>query len=377
VTLRGGDVFQAHGELTNFSPVTAVGVRAVILLPEIDVLALEGTFDACSPISATVYDCAVGDIAMGEVRTVDLTLQSTTFFPPGSGGVGSSSLLMNVTETGLVDWNPDNGSAGIQITNIPGVSDIAVAISGPTQLDVSAAGTYSLSVSNLGADPASRVHVQADFFPGIVVTEISAATAVCALPPANPDLPWSAWCDLDFLGPGETFTANVSILAAQAGNYFVGGWARTDSFQLDMDNDQVVQSLRVAVNQPPPPPVSSGGGGGGGGGGCFIATAAYGSYLAPEVMVLRRFRDERLLTNRPGRILVDWYYRLSPPIADYIADRESLRLAVRLMLTPIVYSVKYPAPAGMIMFGGLAFIWTRRRGNLRWAGRLSGPRSKP
>ncbi|MEK7285672.1 MAG: CFI-box-CTERM domain-containing protein, partial [Nitrospirota bacterium] len=42
---------------------------------------------------------------------------------------------------------------------------------------------------------------------------------------------------------------------------------------------------------------------------CFIATAAYGSYLDPHVQVLRNFRDRHLLTNRPGQIFVHFYYQ--------------------------------------------------------------------
>ena len=77
------------------------------------------------------------------------------------------------------------------------------------------------------------------------------------------------------------------------------------------------------------------------GGGCFIATAAYGSYLASEVMVLRDFRDNYLLTNSIGKALVEFYYATSPSIADYIAERPILRGVIRICLTPIVYGVKY------------------------------------
>jgi len=83
----------------------------------------------------------------------------------------------------------------------------------------------------------------------------------------------------------------------------------------------------------------------GGSGACFIATAAYGSYLEPEVMVLRQFRDNFLLTNEPGRAFVAWYYRNSPGIAGLIANHETARTIVRVMLTPVVYVLKYPLPA--------------------------------
>lgn len=75
---------------------------------------------------------------------------------------------------------------------------------------------------------------------------------------------------------------------------------------------------------------------GGGGGGCFIATAAFGSYMEPHVKVLREFRDRFLLTNPLGRHFVDLYYIYSPPVADLIAKDEGMRAAMRCGLMPIV-----------------------------------------
>ncbi len=81
------------------------------------------------------------------------------------------------------------------------------------------------------------------------------------------------------------------------------------------------------------PPVS---GGDGGGGGCFIATAAYGSLMAPHVKILRDFRDRFLLHNSVGKGFTHLYYTYSPPMADFIAKHDNLRSVVRVSLLPIV-----------------------------------------
>ncbi|HNX13830.1 MAG TPA: hypothetical protein PKH29_03140 [Oscillospiraceae bacterium] len=53
----------------------------------------------------------------------------------------------------------------------------------------------------------------------------------------------------------------------------------------------------------------------GSGGSCYIATAVYGSYDAPEVLILRKFRDEILGATLLGRIFISAYYKLSPRFA--------------------------------------------------------------
>jgi len=112
---------------------------------------------------------------------------------------------------------------------------------------------------------------------------------------------------------------------------------------------------------------TSSGSGSGGGGGCFIATAAYGSYLHPEVMTLRNFRDQHLLTNVPGRAFVACYYRISPPIADFIRVHESTRFIVRVMLAPIIFVIKHylAAFAAAYFFACIVFIARRKRCTLK------------
>jgi hypothetical protein len=75
----------------------------------------------------------------------------------------------------------------------------------------------------------------------------------------------------------------------------------------------------------------------GGGGFCFIATAAYGTDTARQLDVLREFRDKLLLPSTVGARLVSFYYRTSPPIADFISRHEALRTIVRVgFVDPIV-----------------------------------------
>ena len=103
----------------------------------------------------------------------------------------------------------------------------------------------------------------------------------------------------------------------------------------------------------------------GGGGGCFIATAAYGSYLDPHVQALRDFRDRHLMTNAAGRALVVLYETYSPRSAARIARHESLKWATRIGLTPVVYTIRYPVPVGTALLVTLIVTgWalrTRRR----------------
>lgn len=66
--------------------------------------------------------------------------------------------------------------------------------------------------------------------------------------------------------------------------------------------------------------------------GCFIATACYDSYSAPEVLILRQFRDNILLKSIIGRAFVTFYYAVSPRLADFIAARDGLKKLVRSIL---------------------------------------------
>ncbi len=109
------------------------------------------------------------------------------------------------------------------------------------------------------------------------------------------------------------------------------------------------------------------------GGSCFIATAAYGSPMAEEIQILREFRDAYLITNPVGKALVDLYYRVSPPMAEFITGHPGLKPIVRATLVPAVamstVAVNTTPVQKAAMIGVLALIvvalavWaTKRRG---------------
>jgi len=79
------------------------------------------------------------------------------------------------------------------------------------------------------------------------------------------------------------------------------------------------------------------------GGGCLIATATYGSELAPQVQQLRELRDNQLLNTESGTAFMsgfnEFYYSFSPIIADYQRENPYFKEAVKLAITPMISSL--------------------------------------
>ncbi len=79
------------------------------------------------------------------------------------------------------------------------------------------------------------------------------------------------------------------------------------------------------------------------GGGCLIATATYGSELAPQVQQLRELRDNKLLQTETGTSFMksfnEFYYSFSPTIADYERESPLFKEAVKITITPLLTSL--------------------------------------
>jgi hypothetical protein len=83
--------------------------------------------------------------------------------------------------------------------------------------------------------------------------------------------------------------------------------------------------------------------GNGEGGGCLIATAAFGSELAPQVQQLRELRDNKLLQTKSGTSFItsfnELYYSFSPIIADYERENPVFKEMVKVAITPMISSL--------------------------------------
>jgi uncharacterized repeat protein (TIGR02543 family) len=127
----------------------------------------------------------------------------------------------------------------------------------------------------------------------------------------------------------------VSIQATAASGYQFAGWAApagalanayaaATTFTMPGENVVVTATFQVISTAT----------------GCFVGSAAYGSPLAEQLDVLREFRDGVLLESAAGSQLVALYYRLSPPMADFISGNSFLRTMVReLLVDPVVWVV--------------------------------------
>jgi len=80
-----------------------------------------------------------------------------------------------------------------------------------------------------------------------------------------------------------------------------------------------------------------------GGGGCLIATAAFGSEMAPQVQFLRELRDNTVMSTESGTTFMtgfnQFYYSFSPYVADYERENPVFKEAVKVTLTPLLTSL--------------------------------------
>ena len=121
------------------------------------------------------------------------------------------------------------------------------------------------------------------------------------------------------------FVEGTMLIANHINDYTLKEWTDVSTFSKNVSTESAKETTSVKS---------------GNGGGCLIATAAYGSELAPQVQQLRELRDNQLLQTESGSafmgIFNDIYYSFSPTIADYERENPMFKEAVKLTITPML-----------------------------------------
>ncbi len=251
-----------------------------------------------------------------------------------------------IVGTGLLNGT----SHGYLLTPVLGTASADVALtmtSTPETLKANIPMTFEITITNNGPDAANDVQFTDWLPPNVLYRHSAASQGVCsAATSAEPPL---LRCNIGVMDVGDSVNVSISLEPQQT-ELQIRNIARVKANEHDPDfsNNTVGENRTITIDE------------------CFIATAAYGSFLHPYVTELRAFRDDYLLSNRLGRWFVDFYYEHSPPIAARIAEDETLRWLARLVLAPLVYTVMYPGWA----FTGVLLLLTgygyRRRHVKQW-----------
>ncbi|MDX1252485.1 MAG: DUF11 domain-containing protein [Gammaproteobacteria bacterium] len=331
-------VYKLTDGTSTWTPMTTAG------LTNLDVLALSVAPTAPSPTVFAGTQSGMFRIVEGDAQW-ELTnnMQDLNGLIPANSGwvLFNASGINNAGQ--IVGWGAFNGQIhGFLLTpeggKIP-TAQLAVTKtlpSGPYPQHVPVA--YSITVTNNGPDTATSV-LLGDWLPDTVTFQSDQAAG------CNRTSDSALVCALGDLASGQSKTVRL-VVTPNGPDVRLDNIARAVSNESDPAFSDNTSSVQGKTDK------------------CFIATAAYGSFLDPHVQALRDFRDRYLLTNAPGRAFVAWYYEHSPPLAAFIARHDSLRATARAVLTPVVYAVKYPAAAfavallGMAGVGGYAY---RRR----------------
>ena len=249
------------------------------------------------------------------------------------------------------DAGVNQGKYGYLLTPVNGTTTVDLKITQTTQPTTVKQGipfNYHITITNLGPQSETNVKMIDWLPPDITFRVVSSSQGSCLKQPEN-----IIRCELGSIHPNLRPEDNNAVyvniaMESPFRDIQISNIARVTGNERDsnIENNTISASSNVTVDR------------------CFIATAAYGSFLDPHVTALRTFRDEFLLTHQAGREFVALYYHYSPPLAAIIGDSTILRGITRLLLAPLVYGILYPLTAILLLVTAIAatLLYRRQKG---------------
>jgi len=173
---------------------------------------------------------------------------------------------------------------------------------------------YTINITNHGPGDASAVTATDNLPVGAILVSTSTPCSQSGV---------TLTCVVGMLSAGSTTSITISTTADKVAQLTNTVSVRAAESDPDLSNNSAEVQTRINCAKE-----------------CFIATAAYGSSLAPQVQHLRTFRDRFLIPYAPGRWFVERYYHYSPSLAEVLRQNDVLRAVVRTGFLPLIPFVK-------------------------------------
>ena len=352
-------------QVSNIGNRPAADVMIIDQLPaEMIIPAGTAAFTSVGSYDPVTGEWFVGDLDAGGSAVLSIPAVVTELQPP--------ACIVNTARSEFpdpLDDNNDEARAAIYQVGVERCVDLGVSFGISAHLPIFIFPTCNseeryngdVDVTNYGPDVARNVVVSISQNP-VVGPNLRFDDADCSNAPASQ-------CNITEIPAGETVTIDVTSDFYQSHDSFtqtISVSATTSDTDYDPSNNSPSDTGSAggfsSCDEPfPDIPCFIFCAGNFAPGPCFIATAAYGSPLDPHLDSLRDFRDRFMMTNRPGRALVRFYYRHSPPLADVISNRDWLRAIVRGGLIPMVFTIEHPIRTAMLLIGLIAAFFVRRQ----------------
>jgi hypothetical protein len=248
-----GASFKWRLPITNIGGLDSRSVHAELTLPTTLAIVEASVVGGSCTSGGGAVECELGDIAGGNVRTIELELDGNS--------AGSYAVAAHVTADHDLDRS-DNDGSGTILVEAP--ADVSVRLHGPATALANERFTIGFDLANVAADNAGTVTVKIDLPLGTTLGTASLAIGVCT---SNAG---SIECTLAPLSAGSTASGSLSLMASDAGSAALHATVSGDYFDTNNANDSadlVVAVSAAALATQPPTDVGGGGGSSGGGGG--------------------------------------------------------------------------------------------------------------